>query len=106
MFHSVPLNTDVLKMAGQSRGGTKRTPWIESYIRCYLKPYQLMWSTWKMERILTGLPATQALINDTQVPVNSALTTKFAITFFLDGHMDALNREKYWLDSKQGNYCN
>ena len=46
-----------------------------------------------MEGILTGLPALQALINDIQVPANSALTTKAAITCFLAGHMDALNRE-------------
>ena len=52
-----------------------------------------MWSAWKMEGILTGLPALQALINDIQVPANSALITKAATSFFLARHMDALNRE-------------
>lgn len=54
--------------------------------------YKIQYCTSDLSQTL--LPAIQALIRDTQVPVIIALSTRDEISPRLDGHMEALKKRK------------
>ena len=87
---SVALNADALNSATQSSGGTKRSP-----KKKVEKVSQLQYN-WKLHCQSNSklLPATQALIRDTQVAVIIALSTIDETSPLLDGHIEALGKEK------------